>query len=112
MKCKCEVTMQFMRDIGASHAAQMHLNPDKNWTSEDWIIHFNEERKYLYPLIVKYFTESSAIIRDLEQQHFIFLNEIAIWGEIRSKELLIRHSLYEDDLVGKLARFLKKSYAA
>lgn len=104
--------MQFMRDIGATHAADMHKNPSLEWTSDDWIIHFNEEREYLYPFIVKFFIEASTIIKRLEREHFIFLNEIAIWGEIKSKDLLIKHSLYEDDIVLMIAKFLKKSYAA
>ena len=103
--------MQFMRELGASHAADMHLNPSLDWSSSDWITHFAEEKEYLYPVIRKYYQDAENVIKRLEREHFIFLNEIAIWGTIQSKELLIRHSLYEDDLVNKIVSLLGKKYA-
>lgn len=112
MACKCKITMQFLRDIGASHAATMHLAPGAIWTSKDWLLHFQEEKELLYPIILKYFSRGQIIVDQIEAEHQIFKGEISMFGSIRNTRLLEAHAAYEDDIVIQLAKLLKKRYAA
>lgn len=93
MACKCVVMQKLMMLLGAKKAAEMHLNPSDNWTTQDWLIHFDEEEKYVLPLLPK------AIADDIFLDHEKMRAQIKVKGKIVNTDLLQRHAQFEDDVV-------------
>lgn len=102
MSCNCKKVMVFLRQIGATHAAEMHLNPNKEWTSRDWLLHFTEEENLLWPIFIN--TGHSFVVEELDRDHAIFRGEIRRYGKIVSTDLLARHAQVEDDTIECILR--------
>lgn len=97
MSCNCKKVMVFLRQIGATHAADMHLDPGKEWTSRDWFLHFDEEESLLWPVFIN--TGHGFVVEELDQQHAVFRGEIRAYGRIVSKDLLEQHARIEDETI-------------
>ncbi len=93
--CDCPLVLGFLNEIGAKHSAKMHANPDHPWTDIDWLMHFAEEERYLFPLF------PPAVVRTLLSQHQEFRRQISL-GRPVSKRLLDKHGALEDAEMAKL----------
>jgi len=102
MACNCQKVMVFLRQIGATHAAEMHKDPKKAWSARDWLLHFMEEEELLWPIF--YQTGHGFVVAELNQEHAIFRSEIARYGRIISTGLLDQHARTEDETVECILR--------
>lgn len=93
MACKCVVMQKLMSALGARKAAEMHRDPSAEWTTQDWLDHFDEEERYVLPLLPK------SIADDILLDHERMRAQIKVKGYIVNKDLLERHASFEDDVV-------------
>jgi uncharacterized protein (UPF0128 family) len=102
MSCNCKKVMVFLRQIGATHAAEMHENLGKPWTSRDWLLHMAEEENLLWPILIN--TGHGFVVEELDRDHAVFRWEIRVHGEIVSKRLLEQHARVEDETIECILR--------
>lgn len=102
MGCNCQKTLHFLAKIGAHHAARMHkVGFAEQWKARDWLIHFDEEERLLFPIMRK---KGLALLVDrLLEQHEMFRAEIRKRGEIVSLDALKQHARIEDEAIDAIA---------
>lgn len=99
MACKCVVMSKLLAHLGAKHAAEMHLQPNAVWTTRDYLIHFEEEDKYVDPAL-----RVAGAIAEADQialVHDMLRAQIRIYGRIVNKKMLDDHAAFEDEVVLK-----------
>lgn len=105
MGCRCQKTAAFMASLGAKHAAKMHsalAGSGKGtglWSRKDWLTHFDEEERYLVPLLRQYGFNKDA--DRIVHEHVMMRPNLIRYGVIDDR-LLDAHSKLEDDAVEKL----------
>jgi iron-sulfur cluster repair protein YtfE (RIC family) len=101
--CKCERMMRTLQKLGATHAARMHYimekDPDYQWTPEDWELHFRDEEKYVFPVLLRLGLRSQ--VQRLAQEHGTMRQQLRRYGNI-DRRLLQSHSDREDDIILQL----------
>lgn len=95
MACSCKVMAKVLERLGAKHAAKMHreLGSGHEWSNEDWLLHFDEEERYVLPYLPK------PIADRIYLEHEIMRAQIKIYGKITNKKLLDEHAQLEDRVV-------------
>jgi len=95
--CKCIVMMEILTKLGAVHAAAMHRQGAKisDWSNADWLTHFQEEEKYVLPLL------PPDVAKYIFDEHEALRAQIKVFGKIKNDALLDEHSDYEDQVVIK-----------
>jgi hypothetical protein len=95
--CPCIITAEFMTRYGAVNAGKMHFDKAAATPQEasprDWQVHIEEEDKYWRPMAVEHFPLLVAI---LDEDHRVFLRELATHRKIVSVARMAAHSSMED----------------
>lgn len=101
MACTCKMMAKVLERLGAKHAAKMHreLDSGREWSNEDWLLHFDEEERFVLPHLPK------PIADRIYLEHEIMRAQIKIYGKITNKKLLEGHAQLEDRAV---LRFLSE----
>lgn len=97
MACKCVVMSKLLRILGAEHAADMHLKIGAKWTSNDWLIHFDEEERFVVPALRR--ARASDAANEILLVHDMLRAQIRIYGRIVNQKMLDEHAAFEDDVV-------------
>lgn len=101
--CKCERMMRTLQKLGATHAARMHYimtkDPDYKWTPEDWELHFRDEEKYVFPVLIRLGLRKQVM--QLAREHAILRQQLRRYGNV-DRRLLTSHSDKEDDIILRL----------
>ncbi len=92
-KCSCEKMSRLLTALGAKHAAKMHKEIGREWSVDDWLMHFAEEDRYVLPHLPR------AVADRIFREHEIMRAEIRMFGTIRSWAMLDEHSKLEDTVV-------------
>lgn len=95
--CSCGVAIKRLVELGAPHAKRMHLAgiPESNWSVADWLTHFSEEEKYLFPLFPNY------VRRMLTTHHVTFRRQLRAFGRVDAS-LMRRHASIEDTFAARV----------
>ena len=98
--CECQRMTALLRRMGAHHAAKMHDTmsryPEYAWSKEDWLQHFLEEEKFVFPVMVRAGMRAQA--QQLGRDHARFREQFRRHGTVSKKEL-DAHAELEDSLV-------------
>jgi iron-sulfur cluster repair protein YtfE (RIC family) len=97
MSC-CPDVIAFLASIGCVHAARMHRPGALKsvWRADDWLAHFAEEERYLFPLLPE------KLRSQLILEHMLLKRELETTGRILSMDVLRAHSDAEDIAVRAL----------
>lgn len=98
-ECPCKVTMRVMASLGAKKTARMHLQPNNEWSDQDWEDHLTEEDDVLIPILrarghqreADRIATEHVVMRRFRQQH-------GKWP----MDALMQHAAYEDWVVANL----------
>lgn len=76
---------------GAPHATMVHkaARAESSWSSVDWLRHFEEEERFLFPRFPRYAQ------RILTQQHEYFRTQLRRFGTI-DNQAMKKHAAMED----------------
>lgn len=109
MSCDCIAELVKM---GATHAAAMHADLDREWTNEDWMLHIDEERRLMWPRVIAhhvfYLTNLRgetemvfgwALVEKLEKEHLALIKDMSDNGTITQWDLVKAHSSLENELL-------------
>jgi DUF438 domain-containing protein len=92
-----------LRRLGAAHAARMHevmvQDPNHPWSVQDWLLHFSEEERFIFPMMVR--VGMRAAVERLARDHGIFREQFRRFGNV-DRRLLDEHAKFEDQLVLQL----------
>lgn len=103
--CKCRRVIETLRKLGATHAATMHDLAARGvphaWTKQDWLLHFAEEERLLFPRLAA--RGQLALVRTLAQEHAFFRGELQRYGRIVSQDRMDHHAEVEDNAVLSIA---------
>lgn len=103
MSC-CPLATQMMEQLGATHAAKMHkLGKSYKWSLQDVELHFAEEDKFFFPVVIRDMPEEAVNVARLRREHKLMLAEARMFGRV-SDALWDRHAKEEDRLAVKLYR--------
>lgn len=101
--CKCAKMMKTLAKLGAKHAAYMHYvmikDPNYKWTPQDWELHFTEEERYVFPVLMKFGLRD--VVRRLAAEHNVLRQQLRRTGDV-DRALLDRHSNEEDEIILRL----------
>lgn len=97
MACKCVVMSKLLRILGAEHAAEMHLKLGAKWSTNDWLIHFDEEERFVIPALRR--AGANAAANEILIVHEMLRAQIALWGKIVNQKMLDEHAAFEDEVV-------------
>lgn len=99
--CKCKRVIAALMRLGANHAARMHylmaMGQSPKWSPRDWELHFREEEKLLFPILIA--RGHRALAERLAREHATFRGQLRQFGEITSDALMNAHSEFEDEMV-------------
>jgi hypothetical protein len=111
--CGCssgDSVARVMAEIGMTHAAAMHADPNRDWTPRDWITHVAEEHEILFPALLvagKGDPTVAKIVARLEADHAVYLERLSAGLELpRGSEP------YSIDVHGDVEDGLVKEYAS
>lgn len=101
--CKCERMMRVLTKLGATHAARMHYvmikDPNYRWSPEDWELHFRDEERFVFPVLLRLGMRQKVM--ELAREHSILRDQLRRTGDV-DRALLDRHSAKEDDIILRL----------
>jgi hypothetical protein len=97
--CSCSVTIKWLAARGAPHATRMHKigKSESTWQPSDWLQHFAEEERYLFPYFPQY------VRRMLGRHHAAFRKQLREYGRIVDDALMQKHAAMEDTFTAKIA---------
>lgn len=105
LPCDCRETVEFLYQIGAKHAAEMHRRAAEgiqaHVTTSDVILHAREEEEFFTPLLRKYGMGEQAA--RIEREHRDKILPDLDRGYI-DEVFFAAHSKFEDECVRELKR--------
>lgn len=95
--CSCSQTIKWLAARGAPHAKSVHEEhrAESTWTVRDWLRHFDEEERFLFPVLP---------VRDaqiLKSQHALFKMQLRTHGHV-DERMMQKHAALEDRLVAMM----------
>lgn len=87
------------------HAAEMHTDPSRDWSPDDWRAHIDEERRILFPALLdagRGDPTVANVVAELEADHVVYLERLSAGlslPEGRDSRSVDVHGAIEDGLV-------------
>lgn len=92
-ECPCKISMRIMAALGAKHSAKMHAAPLAAWKSRDWLLHFDEEERFILPLLHRRGLHREA--EKILEEHRVFRQYLDRYGHV-PEDALGEHAEFED----------------